>query len=298
MSKSANKLSSYAISPEPAKVPIPNGLSGDCWLHKGPGAAWKTMHRHPELELNLVVRGAATYLLPDRRYDVRRGSLLWLFPGQNHLLLAQSDDLEMWVAVFHQGIILQTCGGDQSHLLLSALPTGYFLKQLSEAALQRLIGHIVHLEGDKDNHLLFNSGIGYLLLLAWEGFNETGAEPCPANLHHAVEAAMRDITAEIEALSVAQIAERANVSVSRLSHLFKEQTGVSISEFRNLKRMERFMRSYDSNKRMTLTHAAFEAGFGSYVQFHRVFKQLIGFSPRELAGDLNNHAATVRISDL
>ena len=285
MSKYTNKLSFYARSSEPAKVPIPQGLSGDCWLHQGPGNAWNAMHRHPELELNLVVRGTATYLLPDKRYDARRGSLLWLFPDQDHLLLAQSDDLEMWIAVFPQSIILQSCDSDPAHPMLSALPDGYFLKQLSEAAFQRLAGHMACLGREKDNRLVFNSGIGYLLMLAWEGFHETGADPCPANLHPAVEVAMREIAAEIEAQSVAQIAAQASVSVSRLSHLFKEQTGLSISEFRNLRRLERFMRAYDSNKSLTLTHAAFEAGFGSYVQFHRVFKQLVGVSPRELAGN-------------
>src|SRR5918995_1783331 len=44
-------------------------------------------HRHAELELNLVVRGTATYLLGERRYALTPGTLTWLFPGQDHVLV-------------------------------------------------------------------------------------------------------------------------------------------------------------------------------------------------------------------
>lgn len=47
-------------------------------------------HRHAELELNLVVRGRASYLLGERRYDMTPGTLTWLFPGQDHVLVDES----------------------------------------------------------------------------------------------------------------------------------------------------------------------------------------------------------------
>ena len=48
------------------------------------------MHRHAELEFNLVTQGAGLYLLANRKYQIRRGDLLWLFPAQEHVLIGQT----------------------------------------------------------------------------------------------------------------------------------------------------------------------------------------------------------------
>src|SRR5207247_2295767 len=55
-------------------------------------------HRHAELEVNLVVRGSASYLLGERRYELTPGTLTWLFPGQDHVLVEESADHELWWA--------------------------------------------------------------------------------------------------------------------------------------------------------------------------------------------------------
>jgi AraC-like DNA-binding protein len=61
--------------------------------------------------------------------------------------------------------------------------------------------------------------------------------------------------------------------------LFKQQTGVALVDFRNRQRVERFLQIYGTGQRLTMLDAALEAGFGSYPQFHRVFKRVIGCSP-------------------
>ena len=62
------------------------------------------MHSHAELEFNLVLRGRAAYVVDDARYDLGRGSSIWLFPAQQHLLINQSPDFEMWIAVFRRNV--------------------------------------------------------------------------------------------------------------------------------------------------------------------------------------------------
>ena len=65
-----------------------------------------------------------------------------------------------------------------------------------------------------------------------------------------------------------------------MGRLFKQQTGLSISEFRNRLRIQQFMKLYGSGQRRTVLASALEAGFGSYTQFHRVFTEIAGRSPR------------------
>jgi transcriptional regulator GlxA family with amidase domain len=63
--------------------------------------------------------------------------------------------------------------------------------------------------------------------------------------------------------------------------LFAQHTGVTIVEFRNRQRIERFLALYGSGHRHDLLSAALAAGFGSYAQFHRVFRRIMGCSPAE-----------------
>lgn len=87
---------------------------------------------------------------------------------------------------------------------------------------------------------------------------------------------IRDAT---ESLSVEALAQWAGLSASRLRRLFKQQTGVTLLDFRNRQRIERFLERYGNGQRVKMLEAALEAGFGSYPKFHRVLKEVMGCSP-------------------
>jgi AraC-like DNA-binding protein len=57
--------------------------------------------------------------------------------------------------------------------------------------------------------------------------------------------------------------------------------GLSMTRFRNQQRLDRFMRLYGQG-RTTALAAAHQAGFGSYAQFHRVFRKETGRRPSAL----------------
>ena len=81
-------------------------------------------------------------------------------------------------------------------------------------------------------------------------------------------------------LSGTDIAARLEVSPGRLAHVFKTEIGISIVEYRNRVRLNRFTMLLDKGRR-NLLEAALAAGFGSYAQFHRVFRALRHVTPRE-----------------
>lgn len=81
-------------------------------------------------------------------------------------------------------------------------------------------------------------------------------------------------------LSGKKIASNLGISVSRLARVFKLETGVSLVDYRNRLRLERFQMLVDSGGE-NLLEAALSAGFGSYAQFHRVFRAWRGTTPRE-----------------
>jgi AraC-like DNA-binding protein len=120
--------------------------------------------------------------------------------------------------------------------------------------------------------------LSYALLKTWQHFAHAANVPVH-DVHPAVEKAARLIRDETSALNLDELARRSGLSPARLSRLFKQQTGVALVDFRNRQRIERFLQLYGTGQRLTMLDAALEAGFGSYPQFHRVFKRVLGCSP-------------------
>ncbi len=101
----------------------------------------------------------------------------------------------------------------------------------------------------------------------------------PSARHPAVAAAVRMLTDD-PSLRGGDIAKKIGVSLSRFARVFKADMGMSLVDFRNQLRLERFLSVVDSGG-SNLLEAAYAAGFGSYSQFHRVFRSLRGTSPRD-----------------
>ena len=129
---------------------------------------------------------------------------------------------------------------------------------------------------------LVNTGLAYLLSFAWRAFLDSADVVEGVDLHPAVETVARMLQADPDAGDLAVLARAAHLSSSHLSRIFKEQTGVWISRFRNQQRLQRFLRLYGKGQRTAALTAALEAGFGSYAQFYRVFREQTGRSPSAL----------------
>lgn len=262
------------------RLNLPADLDGSLWKYAHTADA-NRRHHHVELELNLVTAGRGSYLIGNRRYEIRRGDLLWLFPAQEHVLFEQTPDFEMWIAVFRRRAVKRCAIDASSKPLLQRSSNGESCRRLNSSSLTRLETFFSDLAESPDPGLL-NNGLGYILLRAWKDFLHAAEVPV-RELHPAVERAAALMRHEGADYGLEELAHRSGLSASRLSRLFKEQTGSSLVDFRNRQRIERFQQIYDSGNGRTLLEAALEAGFGSYPQFHRVFHQVIGCSPAQYA---------------
>lgn len=256
---------------------LPPGLEGDVWRHRHPGRANAT-HHHAELEFNLITRGSGRYLLASRQYDLHRGDLLWLFPRQEHVLIEQTADFEMWIGVFKPKAVNRLAVDPNAKVLRQLNPPGDFCRRLSQSDCLGLEALLKEVAGARQWPGLFNAGLGYSLLRAWRQFE--GAADIPVrDVHPAIETAVRLIREQTTGSGLRDLARQSGLSASRLSRLFKQQTGVALAEFRNRQRVGRFLRLYGTGQRVTMICAALEAGFGSYPQFYRVFKRVTGEPP-------------------
>jgi AraC-like DNA-binding protein len=256
---------------------LPEHLNGKVWRYRDPGRS-NVRHHHAELELNQITRGSGTYLLANRKYQIRRGDLLWLFPAQEHVLIEQTVDFEMWVVVFKRKTLRGVAKDPTAKFLLQSDPAENCCRRLGQQEHRKLDEALDDLQRTEARPALFNAGLGYVLLTAWQYF-EGAPEVAVRDVHPAVERAARLIREDTRTFNLNEIAGHAGLSPARLSRLFREQTGIPMVRFRNRQRISRFLELYGTGQRQTMLNAALEAGFGSYAQFHRVFKEIIGCSP-------------------
>ncbi len=101
----------------------------------------------------------------------------------------------------------------------------------------------------------------------------------PRASHPAVRKAL-GMLARDPALVGKEMAAPLGISASRLARLFKAEVGMSLVEYRNRARIERARELVEGGEHRLL-EVARVAGFGSYAQFHRVFRATHGTSPRE-----------------
>mgnify|MGYP003336599678 FL=1 len=253
------------------QLSLPAAHEGAVWHYRNAGVRYP-MHRHVELEFNLVLRGRAAYLLDDRRYELSRHSTVWLFPTQSHLLLDQTPDYEMWILVFRPALVRR--------LALPIKPSTAACRELGAGPAQRQAALFGEVEGAVADPVRFNAGLAYALCTAWAAHQQTTATTFGDTVHPAVERAAK-VLRDDPSHRLTEVARNAGLSPSRLSRLFREQTGVALVDYRNRQRLERFLALYRPGQRHTITEAALAAGFGSYPQFHRVFTRLLGCSPKD-----------------
>jgi len=235
-----------------------------------------TRHRHPALEFNLVVRGSAHYVVGSRRYDLSPGSLLWLFPGQDHALVHQSPGLQVWLAFFHRPVLRQAQVSEAYRGLLERDPPGHHCRILADAASRQLRVLLDLVGRSLTDEVRLSAGLSHLALSAWAAFQATSETIAERNVHPAVGRAALLLASDPGA-TLGQIAAGTGISASRLRHLFHEQTGSTLVAYRNRQRLQSFLDRHAH--RRTLLEQCLQAGFGSYAQFHRVFTALMGTPP-------------------
>lgn len=268
-------------------------------------------HRHVELELNLVVGGEFRMVIEDRSYHFSSGTLLWLFPGQVHQLVDRTPDAAYYVGVFRPEMVGELAGVRRYAGLGGGLPPGGGVLWVRPTGgqfelIRSLMGELCEdgLDADVLNREAgfgltpgfhfehkdaagLNAGLRHLLLCAWrmsEGKPGGGREGISA-LHPGVRRALEEIRVADPPPRLEVLARRCGVSASTLSRLFRAQMGLPLNRYRNSVMLSRFMETM-AREPVTILEAMHASGFGSYAQFHRVFRQAYGKSPREvLRGD-------------
>jgi AraC-like DNA-binding protein len=267
-------------------LPGPDEVDGGLW-YSTPASTRFGRHHHQELELNVLVTGEAHYSFPDRQLRVVAPATLWIPPFVEHELIHVSHDLSMWVHSFRalgtQAAPSQPAGA--SHELESSVRAA--LHELSDGP--RVAGipafALAQVCARSREGLMrpglreFNGILLQIFRLAWSARGPADPRGEALACHPGALYAARLLQEPDTSGSMEALARSAALSRERLSRVFAHCFGIGLVQYRNHHRVQRFIHDYGYGTQANMLRAALEVGFGSYVQFHRAFKQVVGYPP-------------------
>jgi AraC-like DNA-binding protein len=206
--------------------------------------------------------------------------MVWLFPGQTHVLLDRSPDLELVIGMFSPKLVRRFTVQSSHAVLRDANPAETFCRVIparDAVHLRQLFADPVWLSEDIDG---VNAGLGYAMTRSWSVFRAAATNVHGVELHPAVERALRVLAEEGMEDRFDSLARRCGLSPSRLALLFRRQIGVTPGEFRLRCRLRGVLEAIGDNPHCNLLEAALAGGFSTYLQFYRAFRKQFGMSPR------------------
>jgi AraC-like DNA-binding protein len=248
--------------------PIPGTARGHVWHHVP--ETRRPRHFHAEPELNLIAAGHATFGFGDATVSVSAGDLLWWPPGQDHVLLDATPDLDLYVIGVTPTFSERVLAGRASGVL-----GGAARRRLDPSTLASVrTAHAVQTAGG--DAAAIERHVGDL----WREAHGLGAR---VPHHHPLTARALSSLIGRPDLTRGELARLVHGNASEVSRYFHRDLGLTLVAYRTRLRLVRFIQLVEAGDRSFLT-AAIDAGFGSYSQCHRAFQQAFGCAPRAFFG--------------
>ncbi|HTQ06162.1 MAG TPA: AraC family transcriptional regulator [Polyangiaceae bacterium] len=241
--------------------PMLPGRAAQVWRHQP--AYQRPRHFHEEPELNAVLAGSARLGIGDRTLELGPGELVVFEPGQDHVLLEASPDLELVVAALRPALAERARGESPSIHARKLLLAPRELTAVRERSLA--LGDV------HDKTAVERAVVELFVLLTTRG----------ATTHASTRRAVGLVRAA-PVVSASEVARRLRRAPAALSRAFHRDLGLTLVEYRARVRLMRFIALVDDGA--ALGTAALDADFGSYAQCHRTFQRALGCSPRDYFG--------------
>jgi AraC-like DNA-binding protein len=237
------------------------------WKYSQSVGGRRPRHFHPEPELNLVVRGTATFGVGEGVARASAGELLAFPAGQDHVLLDATEDLYLYAIGLDPAYSAEVLGAAGA----AVLPLHV---RLGSEELTTVV--------DRAAAIVDRAGADQLGAELWERVHSAArrAASRPGSPAHVLTRRALQRLGTAPELGLDALADELGTHPSEISRHFHRDLGMTLVRYRMRLRLLHFVRFVDEQKG-DLTAAAGAAGFGSYSQCHRTFQSELGCAPRE-----------------
>lgn len=244
------------------------------------------LHHHDFYEIYYFIEGKATYTVEGRQYPMQKHNILLISPNELHQVNVPEQQTYERIVLWISKEYLQRLSSEDTHLIdvftRSAL-TKNNLITLSKESLSKItdsFDQIINYYNSNDfgNDLLCQAELTKLLVMLNAYALRPNGAATQTNLSDSVIDYVGKNLGDSD-LSIDRIAKKFFVSPSRLSHIFKEETGTSLYQYVIKKRLVYSKVLLLENSPVTEVYA--KCGFNDYTGFFRTFKQEYGLTPKQ-----------------
>lgn len=244
-------------------------------------------HFHEHYEIYYLVSGERIYLLEDNISHVHQGDLVLIPKRVIHMTTdAGTDAHERYVVYFKESFLRGIAQTSQLDELMRCLRGDAKVVRLSaaeQAFMERLLVKLLREEEKPAKHnelykrLLLTEMLLFLDRLDINSQAENRSSL--SSVHSKAHQVARYIRENYDKpLSLASISEQFYISPWYLSRVFRQATGMRLTEYLNnvrIKEAQRLLRKTS----MSVTDIAAQVGYGSHTHFGRIFRRIMGTSP-------------------
>lgn len=261
---------------------------------------YRTPHIHKDFEIGILLSGSLKLIYQDRAIDLKENDLWITNPFQSHEFSAHQPALVLFLQVspsFFSSYYPQIDNLNFSHEQISII-------NRNSAHLKELLFEIADLSFRQPPNYEFRA-IGQINMLFYHIMRSIPYEIIPEKeknrtQHKATQ--MRRIMNYIDSnysqkLLLSEIADRENLTLSYLSHFFRNSFGMPFQTYLLKMRCEKARKLLLSTN-LSLLDICITCGFSDMKYFNRGFQEQYGYSPREYRTSFENEVLEMQQSSM
>ena len=270
----------------------------EIYYYKDPSMDSVPDHSHNYYEFYFFLAGHAVLTVNGQEYNIKKGHMAVIPPGVRHQITIVDNDIPyqrfvFWVSKHYARKIMDVsphCAPAFSTAKSNEPVYLYFFDLFEFNSLQSRLLEIVEeklMDRYGKDEMIFNQIVGLFLVLSRKIHNMEQnltelEKPLFANVLDFIDRHLE------EDLCLDYIADNFFVSKYHLSHVFKENMGISLYQYILKKRLKGASAAILSTQEITSVYANF--GFKDYSSFYRAFKNEYGMSPKQFREEFEKHA--------
>ncbi len=260
-------------------------------------------HSHDFVEICYVAKGSGYHIVGNKKDKVRKGYLYLINYDMSHTFYREedSDSLVTYNILFTPGFLDEVLIdlNDFNSLTKSYLFSDVFKEELTQADLRlsgedladfdMLIRRMYHEYKMKKTGYM-NIIRAYMIellikIMRYYSDKSEGDVIVEKNMH-AIDSIIAYLHSNYsKGFSLNELALNSFFSKNYLCKIFKETTGITITEYMQTLRMNEAYRLLETTD-MTITQIALEVGFHDYKSFNKVFQRTYRKSPSQIRNDM------------
>lgn len=240
------------------------------------------LHHHVEYELFYLDRGSVQLKIEKDSFELKEGDCFFLEPEKEHCVIGQRDSYHYYALVFEASIIGSK--EDSCRTFFESIKIHRFLK-LSAEMITKIKESVDFIKKDDKSRNFIIKALLYEIISYIIQTKQFEYVSSLANIKKisisAIDNAINFIHNHFkENIDFEDVQKESDYSKSHFTRLFKETTGMSFTEYLNKYRTEKACLDLIYTKK-NITEIASENGFNNIQYFSRVFRHIMGCTPKE-----------------